>query len=63
MKQETPKLREVAEQMIADGALLLRVNEDLLESGYLLATAHGDDTASVQQLHATLSTVPSRQYK
>ena len=44
MNRETPTLREVAEQMITDGALLLRVSEDLLESGYLLVTAHGDGT-------------------
>lgn len=44
MNQETLTLREVAEQMIADGALLLRASEGLLESGYLLVTAHGDDT-------------------
>lgn len=44
MNQETPTLRKIAEQMIADGALLLRVSEVLLESGYLLVTVHGDDT-------------------
>lgn len=45
MNRETPTLREVAEQMIADGAVLLRVNEGLLENGYLLVTAHGDGTS------------------
>lgn len=45
MDEEIPKLSELAEQMVAEGAQLLRVNAEMLRSRYLLVTAHGREAA------------------
>jgi hypothetical protein len=44
MREATPQLRNLAEEMISNGALALRVSKTLLDTDYLLVTAHGDHT-------------------